>query len=44
VEGVKDPLGQKLGQATPNEAGMPVREDGKPLPFRHGEMSLKAMI
>jgi hypothetical protein len=22
--------------AIPNEAGKPVREDGKPLPFRHG--------
>src|SRR6266571_3593378 len=32
VEGVEVLLGQKLGQATPNEAGMPVREDGKPPP------------
>jgi len=31
VEEVSDLLGPKLGQATPNEAGMPVRENGKPL-------------
>jgi hypothetical protein len=39
VEEVKDPLGRKLERATPSEAGKPVREDWKPLPFRHGEMS-----
>ncbi len=26
-------------RATPNEAGKLIREDEKPLPFRHGEMS-----
>jgi hypothetical protein len=31
VEEVSDPLGQKLELATPNEAGKPIREDGKPL-------------
>ena len=39
VEEVSDLLGPKLERATPSEAGMPVREDWKPLPFRHGEMS-----
>ena len=40
VEGVSDLLGQKLKQATPSEAGKPVREDGKPLALDLGWMSL----
>jgi hypothetical protein len=44
VEGVSNLLGQKLELATPNEAGKPIREDGKPLPFRHGEMSLARQL
>ncbi len=29
-----------VATALSSETGKPIREDGKPLPFRHGEMSL----
>jgi hypothetical protein len=36
VEEVSDPLGRKLGWATPNEAGKLVREGEKPLAKARG--------